>query len=247
MAQGRRAWKADEELAELGPVGFDMLAAPAGLDSGYLPSRDDQSWREMEALRIAFAYDEDTADRAADQDLDPQDDVLEPESTGRGQGGVIFLMVAAAALVIAALALPDILTSDFWRAHGVAATAKPAAEPARVANIPAPPLERLPPPQSQFAPASGPDLNTAPAANAMPEAVPTPRPVLRASEGDDRVARRSGTMVISPDGTVKYENGSKPAPAKRASQRQDRGAGGIYAMAPGPDGVLRYQYFPSTR
>jgi hypothetical protein len=245
MAQGRTARKVDEELAELGSAGFDALAAPVGLDNWYLPSRDDQSWREMEALRIAFAYDEDTADRTADQDLDPQDDVLEPESTGRGQGGVIFLMVAAAALVIAALALPDILTSDFWRAHGV--TANPAAEPARVANILAPPLVRLPPPQSQIAPASDPDLKTAPAANAMPEAVPTPRPDTRAPGRDNRVARRSGTMVISPDGTVKYENGSKPAPAKRASQRQDRGTGGIYAKVPGPDGVLRYQYFPSTR
>ena len=243
MAQGRTARKAHEEPAELGSVGFDALDAPAGLDSGYLPSRGDQSWREMEALRITPAHAGDDADGAADQDLDREDDVLEPESSGRGQGGVIFLMVAAAALVIAALALPDILTSGFWRAHGVASIAKPAAGPARVANIPAPPLLRLPPP----APASDPGLNTVPAANAMPEAAPTPRPDTRASGRDDRVARGSGTMVIGADGTVKYENGSKPAPARRASQRHDRDAGGFYAMAPGPDGVLRYQYFPSPR
>ena len=55
-------------------------------------------------------------------------------------------------------------------------------------------------------------------------------------------------MVISPSGTVKYEDAG-PAQGSRAAGRApgsgDRGAGGVYAMAPGPDGVLRYQYFPS--
>lgn len=226
MAQGRAARKVDEEPAELRSVHFGTLAAPPGPDSEYLPSRDDQSWRELEALRIA-AHDEDNAD-TADQDLDRQEDILEP--TGRGQAGILFLMAAVAALVIVALAFPD--AADFWSAHRAVSTA---GAPARAANIPAPApaLKRLAPP----APVSDPGSNTKPSANAMPEAPPNPR----------AAARTSGTMVISPDGTVKYENAG---PSKRASARpaaSDRGAGGFYAKVPGPDGTLRYQYFPSTR
>ena len=72
MAQGRRARKADEEPAELRPIGFETLAGPPAEDSGYLPSRDDQSWRELEALVIAAGHEE-SAELTADQDAEPQD------------------------------------------------------------------------------------------------------------------------------------------------------------------------------
>jgi hypothetical protein len=225
MAQGRAARKLDEEPA---PVHFGTLAAPPGPDGGYLPSRDDQSWRELEALRIATAFDEDPSDITADQEFDQQEDVPEPDSTSRGQGGILFLMAAMAALVIVALAFPDM--ADLRRAPRAVSAA---AAPARAANIPAsaPALKRLTPPVPANDPVLNPGLNTEPAA----------------SERDDRGAVRSGTMVISPDGKVKYENGG---PFKRASVRHDaddRGTDGFYAKVPGPDGTLRYQYFPSAR
>ena len=242
MAQGRTARTADEEPAELRPIGFDTLAAPPGEDSGYLPSRDDQSWRELEALGFAATHDEDAAEITAEQDGELQEDDPESDSTsdsiGRGEESVMLLMVAVAALVTVALAFPGMLTADFWRAHRAASPAKPASAPARVANVPAPPMERLTPPQT--APANGPGFNNEPAANAMPEA----RPDTRAAEPDERGGPK--TMVIGRDGTVNYvdaPSGSKAGLAPAA--RGDRGTGGVYAMAPGPDGVLRYQYFPS--
>ena len=241
MAQGRAARKVQEEPA---PVQFGTLAAPPVPENEYLPSRDDQSWRELEALRIAAALNESIAEMPADepvdepmdQDLDRQEDVLEP--AGRGQGGILFLMAAVAALAVAAISFPNLLTAGFWNAPRAARAATPAGAPPRAANVPAraandpaPELQRLVPP------ANDPGLNAKPAANAMPEAATDQRPA----------ARKSGTMVISPDGTVKYENAG---PAKRASARhaaKDRGAGGFYAKVPGPDGTLRYQYFPSAR
>jgi hypothetical protein len=217
------------------PVHFDTLAAPPVPESEYLPSRDDQSWRELEALRIAAALNESIvempADEPADQEFDQQEDIPEPGATSRGQGGILFLMAAVAALVIVALAFPDIVTSGFWSAPRAALAANPASAPARAANIPAPPLQRLTPP------ADNPGLTTKPAANAMPLAAPDRRPA----------ARMSGTMVISPDGAVKYENAGPPKRAPVRHAAGDRGAGGFYAKVPGPDGVLRYRYFPSAR
>ena len=250
MAQGRRARMADEEPAESRPIGFETLAGPPAEDSGYLPSRDDQSWRELEALVIAAGHEE-SAELTADQDGEPQDHDPEideydpePESTGRGLGSVMLLMAAVAALVVVALAFPDMLTAGFWRAHREASPAKPASAPARVANVPdpAPPLERLRPPAPANGPGVNPGLNSEPAANAMPEAAP--RPAAPASGRDE--GGGSKTMVIGRNGSVKYvDAGSKAGLAPAAPD--DRGTGGVYAMAPGPDGVLRYQYFPSRR
>jgi hypothetical protein len=269
MVQSRRQRKADEELAELRPVGFTPLAAlewedsgylPLGGDQswrerealrisaydriGYLPPQDDQSWREWEVLRLGAARDESATD---DQDDEQQEPVLESDSAGVGRGGIVFALFVVVGLLVVAFAPPGSLSADFWRARWAASMAKPAAMPVRVADMPAPapPADRLPPPQSQPAPADGPalkpSLNTEPAENAMPEAVPSPRPETRASR---RGAGGFKTMVIGADGTVKYENaGSKRGPARRVSVHDDHGMGGFYAMAPGPDGILRRAYF----
>ena len=326
MVQGRRDKKLNEEAVE--QPRFMPLDGSSWEDSGYLPSDDDQSWREMEALRIG-AYDrighlpprdnqswreqealrlspageadetghnvDDTGnaddagdpiaelaapDRVADPVLDPAADTIpepNPESyvpvretipefqpARRGAGGVMLLLVSVVGLVTVALAVPDILTPDFWRAQWAAVAAKPAAAPQqRMANIPAPVRPAILPAPPPPAPDNGPALNTQPpansapnaepaantegppaeaAANAMPEVAPSPRPDLRASQ--DR-----GAMVISPDGAVRYENvpaGSKPARASRAAVPDERDTGGFYAMAPGADGAMRRQFFPTT-
>ncbi|MES2293975.1 MAG: hypothetical protein V4527_11805 [Pseudomonadota bacterium] len=329
MVQGRRDKKRSQEAVE--QPRFAPLDGSSWEDSGYLPSDDDQSWREMEALRIgtydrighlpprdnqswreqealhpstpdeasetgthaddtgnAAEVDDQIAELAApDPVVDPVSDLAadpipepNPESyvpvretipefqtARRGAGGVMLLLVSVVGLVTVALAVPDILTPDFWRAQWAAVAAKPAAVPEqRMANIPAPPpdvrpaiLPAPPPPApdngpavSAQPPANSPP-NAEPAANAQevppaaaaasvtPEVVPSPRPDMRASA--DR-----GAMVISPDGTVKYENGSAAASrtGRRAAVPDERDAGGFYAMAPGPDGVMRRQFFPST-
>jgi hypothetical protein len=321
MASSRREKKADERPAEA--IHFAPLDGSGWEDSGYLPPDDDQSWREMEALRIG-AYDrighlppkgnqswreqealrlattreavsdaDDTAnagdpiadlaapdpvtdptlDAAADAITEPGDSksesyvpvsyvpVREPEfqPARRGAGGVMLLLVAVVGLVTVALAVPGVLTPDFWRAQWAAVTGKSAATPERMASVPAPAPPALRPLPVQPAPVSTPALNTAPPANseppgsaeppataepqptadAMPDVTPSPRPDIR---GD------RATMVIGSDGSVKYEDaaaGSKPGPARRTAAREERDAGGFYAMAPGPDGILRRQFFPS--
>ncbi|MGZ5928854.1 MAG: hypothetical protein ACXWLX_06525 [Rhizomicrobium sp.] len=334
MVQGRRDKKQNEEAVE--QPRFAPLDGSSWEDGGYLPSGDDQSWREMEALRIG-AYDrighlpprdnqswreqealhlstqgeadepgnhaDDTGNAgdagdpiaelaAPDPVMDPVSDLgadpvpeppdANPESyvpvretipefqtARRGAGGVMLLLVSVVGLVTVALAVPDILTPDFWRAQWAAArsVAQPAAVPEqRVANIPPPaPVVRpailpAPPPP---APDNGPAVNTQPPANGAPNAepganAPVPPPAAAASmtpevvpspRPDMRAFADRGAMVISPDGTVKFENGpagSKPARARRAAVSDERDAGGFYAMAPGPDGVMRRQFFPST-
>ncbi len=257
----------DEEPGELHPIRFGTLDEPIMPDSGYLPPRDDQSWREMEALRFVAVRDEDDADGVVDPDDEPVGPDQEYRSTGHGAGGVmLFLSAVVGVAIVALLASPNLLTADFWRAHWAALTAKPVDAPVRVANIPAPvpaALPLRPPVQSLPTPAASPALHpslsapppanaehaanaeppAAPAANAMPPANSAPQPDARPSGRDDR-----DTMVIAPDGSVKYEKapfGSKPAPAARAFAHDDRGAGGFYAMVPGLDGVLRREYFPS--
>ena len=187
--------------------------------------------------------------------------VSEFQPARRGAGGVMLLLVAVVGLVTVALAVPDTLTLDFWRAQWAAVAGKPAATPERVASlpVPAPPVVRPPPVEPSPAPVGDPGLNTPPPVNseppasaeppatsaeptatAIPEATPSPRP--------DRRGDRA-TMVIGSDGSVKYEDVStavaKPGPARRAAVPDDRDAGGFYAMAPGPDGKLRRQFFPS--
>jgi hypothetical protein len=311
MAKGRREKKTDEQPAELPLIRFTPLEEARWEDSGYLPSDEDQSWREMEAVRIA-AYDRighlppqddqswrerealrlaaareasevrETADQDQDysqdqsyepgQDYDQEDDdrdrepltadfIPEPKvpvpefvPVRRGSGGVLLLLVAVVGFVTLALASPEILTPDFWRAQWAASTAKPAP---RVANIPAPPAIRPLPPQVQPAPVSDPGLNppppanseppvsaeppanaeppAQPVANAMPNATPRPRP-------DTRTDR---TMVIGQDGSVKYEDAAAGSKSVRGRRTAVPDAGGFYAMTPGPDGKLRRQFFPS--
>ena len=139
----------------------------------------------------------------------------EPESTGRGLGSVMLLMAAVAALVVVALAFPDMLTAGFWRAHRQASPAKPASAPARVANVPAPPLERLSPPAPAYSPGVNPGLNSEPAANAMPEAAP--RPAAPASGRDEGGGPK--TMVIGRNGSVKYVDAGSKAGLARGRAR----------------------------
>jgi hypothetical protein len=160
----------------------------------------------------------------------------------RGAGGVMLLLVGVVGLVAVALAAPAIFTPEFWRAQWAPVAAKPQAVPERAPNKPAAAVSPTPVP-SRPAPASVPALNTAPpvdsgvppTAQAQPQE--TPRPNLRASRQNERGGR---TMVIHPDGSLKYESAGPAVPA-----RGDGDADGFYAMAPGPDGVLRRQFFPS--
>ncbi|MDR3449052.1 MAG: hypothetical protein P4M15_04785, partial [Alphaproteobacteria bacterium] len=269
MVQGRRDKKLSQEAVE--QPRFAPLDGSSWEDSGYLPSDDDQSWREMEALRIG-AYDrighlpprdnqswreqeaqhlstqgeasetgnhaDDTGNAeevddqiaelaAPDPVVDPVSDLAadpipepadsNPESyvpvretipefqpVRRGAGGVMLLLVSVVGLVTVALAVPNILTPDFWRAQWAAVAGKPAAVPEqRVANIPPPApvvrpmiLPAPPPPAPDNDPAvnAQPPANSAPntepaangppaaaAASVTPEAAPSPRPDMRAS------------------------------------------------------------------
>jgi hypothetical protein len=249
-----------------------------------LPPEGDQSWREREALHLTDtdAVNDEIAELArptfllaADPVFEPMEPALEPaaeipepyvpvrepvavaQTAHRGAGGVMLLLVGMVGLVTVALAVPDILTPEFWRTQWAAVMAKPAAMPERVASIPAPVAAPVQPPAPmRTVPDRKPALNTgpltsnespadaapppdaAPPASAMPEAPPMPRPETRTPQ-----VRR--TMVIGRDGRVRYEDAGKPVPVRRASRQGDRNESGIYAMTPGPDGVLRREFFPA--
>ncbi|MES2253951.1 MAG: hypothetical protein V4559_02785 [Pseudomonadota bacterium] len=197
-------------------------------DRGYTPPQGNQSWRESEALRFVPVRENDATDVTVEIDREPPLAVPPPVSTTRGgQGGILlaFLLVAAIALGVAALAYPDILTTGFWRTAGSRnnATAETASAPARVARPPvsAPPAEQspLPPPAPALDLRGTPDP-AAPADAANPPA-PEPAPV----------------QII--------DAGTPPKPAARTAPRDDGSNGGFYAKVPGPDGTLQSKFFPS--
>jgi hypothetical protein len=194
-------------------------------DRGYMPPQGNQSWREREALLFAPARENDIAD--VETDREPPLSVPPPVSTTRGgQGGILlaFFLVAAIALGVVALAYPDILTTGFWRTAGSRnnSTVETASAPAPVARPPAsaPPTGQSPLPS----PAPALDLrgtpDLAPPAEVAPPP-PAPKPPVRIID------------AVTP-----------PKPAATGPRDED-GANGFYAKVPGPDGTLQDKFFPS--
>ena len=231
-------------------------------ESGYLPSQDDQSWREQAALHIAPGLERDGTDEPADWDsVEPQPMAeTHPERSGRGGVLVAFLMIAVIVPVIAALTFPDILTAGFWRAqrstaHGASAPPPSVATPLRAA-LPEPASSRLPPP-AQATPAAPPRPapEAAPADTNVPiidARKPAPRSLSpHAPEHEMAQEDRTGgfyAKVPGPDGVLRSQYfpadpSARPTAAENAGK--DRDAGGFYAMVAAPDGTLRYKYFSS--
>jgi len=237
----------------------------AAYDKGYTPPPGDPSWREREAAARAPSHEpaqepvqesvhaEFTADRMAEEQYAPQERGLEPVHVAKsGQGGtvLIFILVAAIALGVAALAYPEMLTAAYWRTAGsqtnsVPQTPPPAVEPAAPAAQPAP-LRAEPP---------APALNAAPQPSAPPPSAPAPDasaapvPVAPAEEAPSPPATET-----APAPNVNPIEAPKPKLRPRASARDvrgtsgvvDRGAGGFYAKVPGPGGVMEYKYFSAN-
>jgi hypothetical protein len=286
--------KADEQLAKMDePHGHYAGPADwFTQESGYLAPQGDQSWREQEALRIVPAHEKFDAGETANDEPAASEQDPDYVAGGRGFKGVIFALLAVPVIAFAMVALtsPGILQAVFRPAHRSAArsisnppdTAVSAVHaPAPLASAKAPPpqiplapvttpdpgLESSAPVtaiQSPPAPAVGPDLTAAPAADpapdtsTVPEAAskPSTQPASRANGHlvtDDHGSGGFYAKVIQPDGTLKnryFASNSKPAapPSTNATGRDrnnNRGTGGFYAMVAGPDGTLEYRYFPS--
>jgi hypothetical protein len=256
--------KADEQPEDWHPA-RDPYEALTEQENGYLPSQDNQSWREQEAMGFTVSHEDSFADSPADiADEEPieQEQILEPVSSGRGLKGVMFalLMVPVLAFAIAAFTAPAILTADFWRAHWDAASsmAKPASAPANTlasappvsASVPAPVVQRAPPPARAPAavaerapppapaPPANPDLNTAPAASPAPDTNAVP--VIDARANTDTTPEAAPTPTARP---ATPPLSTRPAVRAKAD---DRDTGGFYAMVAGPSGTLEYRYFPSN-
>lgn len=220
------------------------LADQFWLESGYLPPQNDQSWREQEAMGFTVSQEDGFSDSpadGADEQPIPQEQVLEPDSRGRGLKGVMFalLMVPVVAFAIAAFTAPGILRADFWRAHWDAASSlvNPAVPPAIAVRTPVPLPVRAPPPPPRPVLATAPDLNTAPAADA-PSADATPGPAAIPVPAAAPETNMIPAVMPKP----------RPQPVLRSAHRDkagDRDTGGFYAMVIGPDGTREYTYFPS--
>jgi hypothetical protein len=236
--------KANEQSAEW--YGAQDNAAPADqfwLDGGYLPSQNDQSWREQEAMGFSVSHEDGFAvlpAEIADEEPIQQEQILEPENTGRGLKGVMFalFMVPVIAFVIVAFTAPGILKPDFWRAHWDAANSllKPASTPAIAARTPVPtPLAAKAPPKPQPTLAAAPDLNTAPVA----------APVINAATPNANAAptaAQAANMIPDIAPTPRSQPTVRPAKHNTAD---DRDTGGFYAMVIGTDGTREYRYFPA--
>lgn len=197
-------------------------------DRGYIPPQGNQSWREREALLFVPAQENDTAD--VERDREPPLSVLPPVSTTKGgQGGILlaFLLVAAIALGIVALAHPEILTTSFWRTAGGGNNPAPetASAPAHTTPVSTPPIQQpsLSPPAPALDLRGTPDPT--PPAEAATPAPPAPEP--------------------APVQIIDAAAPPKPASATRAAPRNDADTGGFYAKVPGPDGTLQDKFFPS--
>ena len=256
MIRGHMEMKAGEELAELDEPGgrYAALADQLTQESGYLPPQGDQSWRELEALRIVPAYEKLGAGETANDDPMEQEQNPESDSPGRGLKGVMFvlLMVPVIAFAIVALTSPGILPAVFLHAHwgGARAAANSPAAPASAVHVPspvpAPVAERAPPPRPLPAPTIRPSLNPAAVANA-PAPVPAP-PVEREPMRQSQSARAtSPNLNTAPATNATPAAAPKPShrPAMRAVKHDNRGTSGFYAMVAEPDGTLEYRYFSS--
>lgn len=237
----------------------------AAYGSGYPSPQNDQSWREREAMLFAPVREEETAGTMADESLQTQEPILRPVSAAKGgQGGtvLIFLLVAAIALGIAALAYPEMFTAGYWRAQDA-----PAATPASPPAVQPPPVRPTAPPLEQPPPSTpAPELKRAPAEPAPPaqeapplviDAAPKPlsapgRDVPRASTRDDRGTSGFYAKVPGPDGTLREtffpadpkSDSRMPARKEPAVPPARPDGSGFYAKAPGPDGTMELRYFP---
>jgi hypothetical protein len=274
MAQARKDAKRETETDAPPAESWDLFVSQSDqFDSGYLPSQDDQSWREREALRIATyensghlplqgdqswrerealrltgISDTTAVDPMAELDFGQQAPLPATPATGRGTGGVIAVLAAMVGVIILVLAVPGIVTPAYWRGMAARPAPAPAGAPASVAKAPAHP-----------APVGAPTVD----AKSPTTSELAPRPDMRASVPDQanpRGADGSKAMVIGRDGTVKYENtpANIPSRAKRAARPASRArgkadaretaagdAGGFYAKVAQPDGTLKDVYFPS--
>jgi hypothetical protein len=189
--------------------------------TGHLPPQDDQSWREREAMRFVPAQEKIDAHATPDIEYEQEEYVRRPVSTRRGKGGILLALftVAAMALVAVALVFPDMLRADFWRTPEPAVKSK--VEAVRIALPPAP------------APA--------PTPAAAAQSVPPPAPPVLVIHADSNPppAGPAKTAVPEPTPTPPALRTTKP------DQADDRGASGFYAKVPGPDGTLKDTYFPS--
>lgn len=275
MKQVRIKMKAVAQPAEseAAPDRYAELAAQVWEENSYLPSQDDQSWREQAALRIAAGYEEPEDDMAPDIIPVREEDGRLPgaDPGGKGRGGILvaLFMIAVIVPIVAVLTAPDILTIGFWRGHRAAPTtaAKPAgsfqtasaSQPtSRGVGAPMPRSEPAAPtamPQLKLSTDTGRSEGRQSVAQEASETAhtPTPRPATRMAERDapdDGNADKFRTLVVGTDGTLKYEY-FPSRPSTRAGEagegvreEADTG-GGFYAMVPDPDGTLRYKYFPS--
>ena len=191
-------------------------------DQGHTPPQSDQARREREAMLFAPSGENNNAAPFDYGNLEGEKPVLRPAPAARnGQGGTILIFILAAAIAcgIAALAYPEMLTAAYWRTP--AAQNNPAAP--RPAEPPTP-LAAMPSEQPPLASAPALDLKRVPSEPPTQEA-PSPVPVIDARPQADPAPR--------------------PASGSRASARGTRDAGGFYAKAPGPGGVMRDTYFPA--
>jgi hypothetical protein len=264
MNQGRAQRKADKLLAEL-PAASESYAALAEQltqESWHLPPSGDQSWREMDALRIFGNLERSKPrDAAKPEDTAKAKSVAEAaeawdETARQGWGGIlaILALVPAVTLLVAVLAFPDMLTTSFWRASPAplqvangsvplrASLADGATRPPASASvskgvlvIDATPKAEDVTPQAPADAVDSAAMNTSQAA----EPVPTPRPDLRAA--------RSGGAVAQPAAWAKHPMARRATklPAVPRLGPRGRDTDGFYAMVAGSDGTLRYQYFPS--
>lgn len=199
-------------------------------DPGHTPPQSDQARREHEAMLFASPGEDHNAPAPADAGLEMEAAVLRPVPAAKGgQGGtiLIFILVAAIAAGIAALAYPEMLTAAYWQTAQNNSVVQPAAP--RAEHAPAPPSAApaaVPVEQPPSAPA--PDLKRIPA---EPPARETPAP--------------TSVPVIDARAPAKPASEPKPASRSRPSAREDRVAPGFYAKAPGPDGVMRETFFPT--
>jgi hypothetical protein len=268
MSQSPMKIRLEEPQMEPASTGdrYAAFVEQLGLEGDYLPSRDDQSWRELESLRgvVPDRNEDEIPEEPANIDyvVEP-DDFPEPHSTGPGLKGTIFAFCAVTmiGLAIVAFTAPGLLTPGFWRLQRAAANSiaqllapstasvhapammQASATPPPVAPAPSAVASPAPPPQPEAAPAINPDLSATPTTDAAPaESVqaaapkPVPRPVLSTAP-----RAKAAPPVL--------RTAARDKPVRGNAMRNkvaDRDTGGFHAMVVGQDGTLEYRYFPSN-
>jgi len=231
----------------------------ATYDKGYTLPQNDQSWRDREAMLFAPAREENTADAMPEP-------VLRPAAAKSGHGGtiLIFVLVMAIVLGIAALAYPEMLTAPYWRStqtnavtqplnpppEAVQPSAMPPAAAQQPLPLPAPDLKRIPavpaPPVQEAPPPSVPVIDARP----IPAPARKPAVSVRAPARDDRSGGGFYVKVPGPDGVMRdtFFPTDPQSPSRKPVQKEPAvpETGGFYAKVPGPDGTLELKRFPST-